>query len=186
MSKPKIEASTYNGWIDRINAIRQKHGLSPDTSWVKMSKMDTVTASDMNYIAFASIGSKWLGSDLLPGEEVVEGEIIYYSHLNNIEAVLEDWEETCVHDSGFFTCQSNFFGVKSSDDTGFRCSSHRTSFNSGDDRSNDDSDDFGCSSDYESHNSSHDSGDCSVFRFSEENNQANCPTGSCGAGCEGN
>ena len=161
-----IYANQYNDWLNRINEIRARHGLTMSNAGY-IPSYTVATADLMNDILNETIGSKWISGQGI-GTPVGKGQKISSITVTSIEDTLFNWENKCVHDASFFTCRSNFTGRCNSDDDG-------------DDRSDDFSDSGDTSDDF-----GFKSGDCSSFFYSEEGNKANCDSGSCETGCEDN
>lgn len=92
----KISNSDYQGWINRLNAIRSKHGKS-STGLTAPGVGTKITSDKMNQLLNTTIGSKWISATV--HEPVSIGSKATQALVNEINSKLTVWENTCVHDA---------------------------------------------------------------------------------------
>lgn len=111
--------SEYQTWINRLNAVRSKHGLS-SVSISAPGQNAAATAAKMNELLNkTAMTSKWINESI--GKTVSQNEIIYQSLATAINSKLTTWENTCVHNTVFTSYHS---GNRANFTT------HKTSYNS--------------------------------------------------------
>lgn len=111
-----ITNAEYQEWINRLKALRTKHGLSTSITAPGNVK---ITADKMNeLLAGLSVSSKWLSSSM--SDRVTKSALIYQTLADKINTQLTTWEAVCVHNTVF---SANFTSHKSADFTNF--SAHR-------------------------------------------------------------
>ncbi len=118
-----IRASNFNIWLDRLNSIRARHGLSPASGVSTVPQGATITAAKMNELINAmrsGISSNWMNVQMRSQYPVNSGDKIYYDVGGNIEYELGRWEGVCPHDSSFNSAHksSNFSSHFSSNKSG--------------------------------------------------------------------
>lgn len=118
-----IRAANYNIWVDRLNAIRARHGLSAASGVSSVPQGNIITAAKMNELINEmrkGISSNWMNIQMRSQYPVNTGDIISYDVAGNIDTELTKWEGICPNNSSFNSAHksSNFSSHFSSNRSG--------------------------------------------------------------------